>query len=175
MARPDYKQVLNGIGLFATLAPFDPRVAGTVPLGITRPDSDIDILCHAPDPLVFARALWTGFSNRPGFGMRQWIGTDRPVIATFQAEGWTVEIFGHALAVTAQPGWRHFEVERRLLLLGGEAMRVAVMAARIAGDKTEPAFARLLGLAGDPYAALLALSDESDRLLMDRLRRAGIT
>ncbi|WP_413776421.1 DUF4269 domain-containing protein [Rhodopseudomonas sp. P2A-2r] len=32
------------------LALFDPHVVGTLPLGIDRPDSDIDIVCHAKDP-----------------------------------------------------------------------------------------------------------------------------
>ena len=44
-----------------------------------------------------------------------------------------------------------------MLSLGGEPLRAAVMARRYAGAKTEPAFAQVLGLTGDPYAMLLTL------------------
>jgi hypothetical protein len=37
--------------------------------------------------------------------------------------------------------------------------------------KTEPAFAAVLGIAGDPYVGLLALARESDTDLRARLER----
>ena len=84
-----------------------------------------------------------------------------------------VEVFGDPRPVARQPGWRHFEIERRLLVLGGDRLRAAVMQRRRDGRKTEPALAHLLGLAGDPYAALLALDEMPDadiiRLLNSRL------
>jgi len=63
-------------------------------------------------------------------------------------------------------------VERRLLAIGGDGFRRAVMAARRSGLKTEPAFAAVLGLDGDPYEALLyleAVPDEGvNAILKDR-------
>jgi len=32
------------------LAEFDPHLAGTLPLGLDLPTSDLDILCHAAEP-----------------------------------------------------------------------------------------------------------------------------
>jgi ribosomal protein S18 acetylase RimI-like enzyme len=67
-------------------------------------------------------------------------------------------------------------IEGRLLVIGGAALRERVRELKRAGVKTEPAFAQVLGLAGDPYAALLALEDWSTprlRSLVHAARRTG--
>lgn len=171
MTRPAYTEALAHSGVMAQLAAFDPQVAGTPPLGLDLPDSDIDILCHAADPLAFAAAIWATYRDMPGFAMWQWRGVDRPVVARFHCAGWLFELFGQARPVAAQLGWRHFVIEQRLLAVGGDAVRTAVMALRHAGAKTEPAFARVLGLEGDPYAGLLTLEMLDDAALMQRLER----
>src|SRR5436309_815387 len=66
-SRPSYAEALAQSGVLTRLAAFDPHVAGTPPLGLDLPDSDIDILCHAPDPQAFAVALWESYRDRPGF------------------------------------------------------------------------------------------------------------
>jgi hypothetical protein len=45
--------------------------------------------------------------------------------------------------------------EFRILQLRGEEFRHDIIALKKSGLKTEPAFASLLGLSGDPYEALL--------------------
>jgi hypothetical protein len=152
-----WREALDRSGVLSVLSAFDPRVAGTFPLGIAMPGSDIDVLCHAPDADVFARMIWAAFRGQPGFSMHQWVQGERAVIAAFALDGVPFELFGSPSPVDAQMGWRHFEVERRLLSERGARFREAVMAARRAGLKTEPAFAHVLGLSGDPYAALLEL------------------
>lgn len=169
MTRPAYTEALAQSAVLTRLAAFDPQVAGTPPLGLDLPDSDIDILCNAPDPLAFAAAIWAAYRDLPGFAMWQWQGSDRPVVARFHCSGWLFELFGQARPVAEQLGWRHFAIERRLLALGGEPLRAAVMARRHAGAKTEPAFAQVLGLKGDPYAALLTLEQRDDATLRDRI------
>lgn len=163
--RADYRKALRATGVLDVLAPFDPHVAGTPPLGLDVPGSDLDILCHAPDAGPFAQHLWTHFADRAGFAMRQWTGADRPVVAGFVAGGWAFEIFGAAQPVEEQAGWRHFRVEQRLLAVGGARLRTAIMARRQAGMKTEPAVAAALGLCRDPYAALLELEELDDASL----------
>jgi hypothetical protein len=170
--RPDHRDALARTAVLARLAAFDPHVAGTPPLGIDLPSSDIDILCHAPDPHAFAETVCRGCAVLSGFAVHQWRGAQRPVVARFTAEGWAFELFGSPEPVAAQPGWRHFLVERRLLAIGGDRLRAAILALRHAGAKTEPAFAQLLGLAGDPYAELLTLEAESDAELARRLETA---
>ncbi len=173
MGRPSYSDALAQTAILETLGPFDPHVAGTPPLGLDLPGSDIDILCHAPDLPAFAQHVWEAVHERDGFAIRQWIADGRPVVASFQAEGWRFEIFGQALPVEQQWGWRHFRVEQRLLVLGGTALRKAVMHIRCRGAKTEPAFAEALRLPGDPYQALLQLSHQPDSALASCLAEAG--
>ncbi|PVX28344.1 DUF4269 domain-containing protein [Sphingomonas pokkalii] len=168
-SRPSYTEALAQSGVLTQLAVFDPHVAGTPPLGLDLPDSDVDILCNAPDPQVFASAVWESHRDLPGFAMWQWQGSDCPVVARFHCAGWLFELFGQACPVAEQLGWRHFAIEQRLLALGGEPLRAAVMARRHAGAKTEPAFAQVLGLAGDPYAALLTLEQLDDATLRARI------
>lgn len=175
MRRLDYQDALDQLGLLETLAPFDPHVVGTLALGVSTPDSDIDIACHAPDARAFAMHLWELYREFDDFSLRQWVGSPRPVIASFSAHGWPFEIFGAVQPVAQQAGWRHFLVEGRLLAMGGNAFHAAVMALRNAGQKTEPAFAAALGLIGDPYHAMLDLQDRSDEDLAIMLRNSGFS
>lgn len=173
--RCDHREAIRRSGVMEALRDFDPQVVGTPPLGLDLPTSDIDILCHAPDPSAVAALLWDRLGDHEGFTLRQWISGGRPVIAGFHVHGWAFEIFAAAVPVREQAGWRHFDVERRLLALGGAALRDAVMAERRRGLKTEPAFAAALGLAGDPYAALLDLQRHSDGTVRRILLDAGFT
>lgn len=166
MRDASYWAALAQSGALQVLAAFDPHVVGTLPLDIAVDGSDIDIACHAPDPLAFTSAVWTAFASFERFSIHQWVGGGRPVVASFRILGWDMEIFGSCMPVAEQPAWRHFDVEKRLLSLGGQRLRDAVMRFRAAGMKTEPAFAAALGLAGNPYDALLSLQMLGD----DRLR-----
>jgi hypothetical protein len=173
MEKPPYQDALAHAGIVEALVAFSPRVAGTPPLGLDLPSSDIDILCHARDAAAFATVLWSLGAGRDGFTLHQWRHAPRPVVGRFQAHGWTFEIFGSPDPVEMQAGWRHFTVEARLLALGGPGLRAAIMAARLTGLKTEPAFAQVLKLRGDPYAALLLLAAVPDDRLAAVLAAAG--
>ena len=155
MTKSNYVEALDRVGALPALAAFDPHVAGTPPLGLDLPTSDIDILCHAPDAHMFTETVWATFGQRTGFSIKQRLCVDRPVIASVVAYNWDFGLFGQAEPVPEQRGWRHFLVERRLLSLSGVGFRTAVMAERRAGAKTEPAFAAVLRLRGDPYQAML--------------------
>lgn len=170
---PGYRQAIDRLGVAKALEDLDPHVAGTLPLGLEIPGSDIDILCHAPDAGAFTQRVWSIFGQEPAFSIRQWTREERPVIASFEAHGWAFELFGHPEPVALQRGWRHFEVERRLLGLGGPSFRDAVMGYRRRGAKTELAFADSLRLGGDPYVALLGLHVWTDGQLCHLLTRSG--
>ena len=152
---------------------FDPRIAGTLPLGDSLTGSDIDILCHAPEPNDVADCLWEAHERLPGLVLRRWISAGRPLVGTFAIDDWPVEVFASSVEVERQAGWRHFVVERRLLELAGEALRQRVLGLRRAGARTEPAYATPLGLQGDSYAALYRLSQASDAELREPLLSAG--
>jgi hypothetical protein len=173
MNRRSYEDALEECGVLEALASFDPRVAGTPPLGLDLPDSDIDVLCFAPDAHTFTDTVWRAFSDSPAFIAKQWVDPPRSVVVSFEAAGWRIELHGEAIPVERQRGWRHFAVERRLLDFGGHDFRAAVRAQRQRGMKTEPAFAAVLGLSGDPYISLLDLAEQGDQLLISVLLTQG--
>ena len=165
----EYEAAIDSSGVLDALGPFDPRVVGTLPLGLSVPGSDIDIVCHAFDPLALAEVIWTRFQSCDGFRLYQWTSSGRPLVARFEWSGWPFEVFGDTRPVDRQPGWLHFEIERRLLDLDDGRLRKVVLRQRSLGLKTEPAFAAVLGIAGDPYQGLLELASESDAQLRVRL------
>jgi hypothetical protein len=128
--RRSYEEALAEGSVLGALAQFNPRIAGTPPLGLDLPGSDIDVLCFAPDAHAFAAAVWHNFSSAPAFTAKQLTRTPRPVVASFEVAGWRIELYGEAIPVEQQRGWRHFAVEQRLLALGGEDLPVAVLALR---------------------------------------------
>jgi Domain of unknown function (DUF4269) len=146
-------------------------VVGALPLGLAVADSDIRVVCHAADTGRFAQAVSTYFHDAQGFRLTLWTSADRAVVARFESYGWRIKIFGSSERVHDQVTWRHFEVERRLLALDGEGLRSAVMTLRAQGLKTEPAFAEVLKLPGDPYAAIGELYGSSDGELLRILSR----
>ncbi len=143
--RRSYEAALAECDVLRALARYGPRIAGTPPLGLEIPGSDIDVLCFAPDPHAFTDCVWQTFSHAPAFTAKQLMRRPRPVVASFEVAGWRIELYGEAIPVEQQRGWRHFAVERRLLELGGDALKLAVLARRHSGMKTEPAFAAALG------------------------------
>lgn len=169
-----WQQALAESGVIELLAGFDPRIAGTLPLGVSIAGSDIDILCHAPEPNDVADRLWQWRERLPALTLWRWTSGARPLVATFTIGDWPAEVFASPVEVDRQEGWRHFIVEQRLLALGGEALRERVMNLRHDGAKTEPAFAAALGLSGDPYAGLYRLSQAPDGELRSLLIAAGI-
>src|SRR5229473_818491 len=109
--------------------------------------------------LLFERVVRQAFADRPGFTCeRQPTGATLAILARFRSLELPVEVFGQAVPVDQQRGYRHLLVEARLLELGGPRLRRAVLDLRGKGTKTEPAFAHALGLSGDPHERLWALS-----------------
>lgn len=165
-ARPNYQQVIDQLGLIAALADFDPVVIGTPPLGIAVEGSDIDIACSASDLGVFAEIIQAKFSQHHAFEIHDIQHLSEPAcVAKFHALNWDIELFCQTMPTREQWGVRHFYIEQRLLNLVPK-LKPKVIALKQKGIKTEPAFAQLLGLNGDPYEAMLELEMMSDEALI---------
>jgi hypothetical protein len=137
------------------LAPYTPLVVGTIPLGIDTAASDIDIVCEVRDTRSFAELMAARFGGYENFEVRL-IGSDR-IVCRFSFDGEQIEVYGSPTPSARSEGWRHMMVEARLLAMFGEDFRDGIVALKERGVKTEPAFARMLGLDGDPYRAMLDL------------------
>jgi hypothetical protein len=171
--RKPYTVVLEALGLPDALAAFDARVVGTPPLGLDVASSDIDLICRASDAEAFIGVVKAIFGQEEGFTISCRAGPPYPIIVNFTRSGWPIELYAIDQPIGLQPGWLHFDVERRLLRLGGDALKRRVRERRASGEKTEPAFAHTLHLPGDPFQALLELSRQGEDRLAEVLATAG--
>ena len=134
----------------------DMALVSTLAIGLDRPGSDLDILCQHPNPAALAASLAT-----PG-----WLASDKGDAVWLlerQFEGpdgqhWPVELYVTPAPIETLNGWRHLTLMAALLERFGDAFYQEVLRLRLEqGLKGEAAMCHLLGLAGDPYAALLTL------------------
>lgn len=153
--------LLTGHAVLDKLSAFDPVLAGTIPINIDTDSSDLDILCCWTDKNAFITAVQEVFGNENNFAVHEReINEHSSVIANFHVENFEIELFGQRIPTRQQWGYRHMLIEHRLLTERGEAFRRQIIELKNKGYKTEPAFALLLGLEGDPYKALLELEEK---------------
>lgn len=149
---------LQEIALFDHLAPFQPILVGTIPLGIDLPASDLDVVCAVADFPAFRALLVAHFGALPGFALSERERGGLPtLVCRFAAGPFPVELFAQDRPTTSMNGYQHMLVEAHLLALAGPEAAAAIRSLKAAGLKTEPAFAHYFGLAGEPYQALLDL------------------
>ena len=161
---------LNNSEILKVLNPFDPLVAGTFPLNLNLDGSDLDISGEMDRA---GKVLQDQFSQIPDFNFGQFHVQGEPSLtSSFTYQGIKFEIFGQKGPSIRQTGYLHFLAEERLLKTGGAVLAEKVKTARLSGLKTEPAFAKALGLTGDPYVELLVLQKESQNELKRRLSPA---
>lgn len=153
--------VLADNEVFEKLSGYDPVLAGTIPIGIDIDSSDLDIVCRSPDPQAFSADMERLFGREEEF--RTWYNEAKnAMICQFRLGGTLIELYGGKGDPCESSAFRHMIVEERLLRLGGGKFRAAIVGLKESGVKTEPAFAMLLGLPGDPYEAMLELADMTD-------------
>jgi len=152
--------VLNAHSVFSNLAKFNPILVGTIPINIDTEKSDLDIICCWANKSEFICTLKSSFCNEVDFSISEKIkNNNEVVVAKFMLEEFPVEVYGQNLPTTEQNGFRHMVIEHKLLLERGESFRLQIVALKKQGYKTEPAFAKLLGLNSDnPFDELLKLN-----------------
>lgn len=167
---------LRDLRIFDILRAYDPVLVGTLPIGVDIESSDLDIICDAGDLIAFEREVTAAFASCEGFRAERKTVEDVPrLVADFFYAGFPIQVFGQPRAVEEQNGYRHMVIEARLLEIGGEAARDEIRWLKRAGYKTEPAFARYLKLAGDPYQVLLEMASLGEDELLRTIGRGGIS
>jgi len=140
-------------------------VIGTPPLGLATEESDIDIACSAMEMERFGAVVQRHFGRFAVFSLKRFEDLAHPaMVASFNSFGWKIELFCQELDIQDQAGVRHFRIEQRLLRLE-PSLRQGIVRLKQLGVKTEPAFAEVLRLPGDPYEAVLALEAKTDKEL----------
>jgi hypothetical protein len=161
-SQQDAYHVLTKYQVMEKLGSYTPILAGTVPLNIQIPGSDLDVICYFIDKELFKMVLERSFSKFNGFTLTNIdINGQDSVVANMNIDNWKVEIFGQSVPVKNQNAYRHMEAEHRFLYKKGESLRQEVIKLKLQGYKTEPAFAKALGLKGNPYTALLTVDTDA--------------
>lgn len=157
-----YKAVMDS-GVLVDLARFHPLVVGTFPLGVHTHISDVDVVLSHTHLQEVEESFLKFYSYLPEFKMQTSCVLERDtVLAKFTYNSVPFELFAQKVLSFEQNGHRHFQVEERLLKVGGRNFKEKIMELRRSGLKTEPAFATALSLVGDPYMALSDLFFKSD-------------
>ena len=141
----------------------DMALVSTLAIGLDRPGSDLDILCQHADPAAFAATLVTQGWLASAKGDNIWLlervfpyATDSDCDKS--EASWPLELYVTPAPIETLNGWRHLTLMAALLERFGDAFYREVLRLRLEdGLKGEAAMCRLLGLAGDPYEALLTL------------------
>jgi hypothetical protein len=151
-------RALTSLGIMGILAPFDARLAGTIPIDVDIPGSDLDILCHARDLDALEAVLTTHFATLPRFRCTRKVRYGHPILlCEFSHHDFPIQVYGSPTPVTRQRAWVHLVAEAYLLAQADDSAKAQVRSLKRAGVKTEPAFAQVFGLVGDPYEALYEL------------------
>ncbi|MEW5677372.1 DUF4269 domain-containing protein [Flavobacterium enshiense] len=149
-------EVLTRFAVFDALIPFSPILVGTIPIDIAIENSDLDIACFWTNKNDFIKTVTSSFSHHLNFTISETIiNQNETVLANFFIDRFEVEIFGQNVPVKEQMGYRHMLIEAKILKENDENFKNEIIRLKQNGIKTEPAFARLLNLKGDPYLALL--------------------
>jgi len=151
-------RVLTELGILDLLSPFDARLAGTIPIDVDIPGSDLDVICQADDLNALARVLATHYGHHTGFQMKRKVRYGHPVlVCEFAYNQLPIQVYGSPTPVAQQRAWVHMVAEAYLLSQSGPEAKAAVRALKSSGMKTEPAFAHVFGLQGEPYEVLYEL------------------
>ncbi|WP_429116152.1 DUF4269 domain-containing protein [Aeromonas veronii] len=145
----------------------DMALVSTLAIGLDRPGSDLDILCQHPDPAEFAAMLEAQGWQASAKDENVWL-LERTFSCLDQHSAdsdsdkseanWPLELYVTPAPIETLHGWRHLTLMAALLERFGDAFYQEVLRLRLEeGLKGEAAMCRLLGLAGDPYEALLTL------------------
>ncbi len=148
------------ISIFDHLQDYKPILTGTIPIGIDLPESDLDIICQCSNHLKFAETLNSLYSNKENYQIHTSNWNDlESTIATFHSGEFQIEIFGQDCPTENQNAYRHMIIEHKILSSKNDKFRAEIIQLKKEGLKTEPAFARLLGLQGNPYEELLKFKE----------------
>lgn len=141
-----------------TLKKYNPILTGTIPIEIDLPESDLDIICECKNHKEFKSYLLNKFAGKKDF--KVYTTTQNEIectIAEFKTDNFLFEIFGQNIPTQNQNAYRHMIIENKILNAKGDEFKKKIKKLKANGIKTEPAFAQLLGLKGNPYTQLLKL------------------
>ncbi|NMH86136.1 DUF4269 domain-containing protein [Flavivirga sp. Y03] len=147
---------INEFKVFEKLKNYNPILTGTIPIEIDLPESDLDIICDCKNHSEFSKTLIEAFGNKSDFCIYSTkINGIKSTISKFKTKNFTFEVFGQNVPSEEQNAYKHMLIENWILKQKGLTFKEEIIKLKSSGIKTEPAFATLLGLKGNPYTELL--------------------
>lgn len=159
-------KAISDSAVLLDLKEFEPLVSGTFPLDIAVKNSDVDILIFSPNLDAMEERLKSVFSDRKSFKIER--NSDR-IVVQFSQFDFEFEIYAERTHSALQKSNLHFLLEERLFKIGPDDFKSQIVLLKELGTKTEAAFAKVLGLSGDPYQALLDIRKKSESELLSLL------
>lgn len=168
-------KILKSINIFNILKEFNPILVGTIPIGIDIEKSDLDIVCqiNLENKENFKDIIVKYFSQLKKFKITDKFLSDGIILINFFIDNIEIEIYASELISIETNGYRHMIIEDRFLNYASLKFKEMIIALKRDGVKTEPAFAKLLNLNGNPYEELLNLEFLTDKEIIDKLRELG--
>lgn len=155
--------MLTSYTIFERLKDFSPILAGTFPIDIAVESSDLDIILASDNLEMLSEILIFNFANFNQFSLEiKTVKNEKILICRFNLEEFPVEVYAKNQATKDQKAYRHMLIEYQILQKHDDEFRQNIIALKKTGIKTEPAFAQLLQLNGDPYKALLDYQLDKD-------------
>ena len=152
-----YNELIR-LKIFTDLEDYNPILTGTIPIEINIPESDLDIICECQNHDKFTEDLTKLFGKQNNFSISTKLHKGiTSTIAEFTGKYFIIEIFGQNMPTEKQNAYKHMLIEHRLLEENGIIFKNEIIKLKKAGLKTEPAFAQLLGIEGNPYDELLKI------------------
>lgn len=172
--KQSYK-ILKNIKIFKILEEFNPILVGTIPIGVDVDKSDLDIVCeiNLKNKDSLKNISTKNFSQFKKFKIIDTFSTTGVVVINFFVDDMEIEIYASKVSSFETNGYRHMIIEERILSCCSLKFKEKIVALKKSGIKTEPAFAKLLKLNGNPYEELLNLEFLSDEEIVDKLKELG--
>ena len=146
---------LTHLNIFKDLKKYNPILVGTIPIDIQTSKSDLDIILETNHVSELADCLTKLYKNQANFNLEIKNVNQHILVCNFWFEDFEIEIYSQNIATHIQNGYLHMVKEHEILQANSNDFKQQIIALKQQGIKTEPAFAQLLNLKGNPYEALL--------------------
>jgi uncharacterized protein len=154
---------LRELKIFSDFKKFFPLISGTYPLNIQIENSDVDILMQTEDLVGLQNLLQSKYGDLQHYNSAIFKNPNgKALVVTFEFSGFIFEIYAEDKPTVVQSSNLHFILQERILKLANNDFFNKIRDLKKSGIKTEPAFAQVLKMTGDPYLVLLGLQKKSE-------------
>ena len=153
------KKAIQVSGVLNELQSYSPEVVSTIFVSLDTMESDIDIVCTYQEQEAFFEEFESAYSGYESYSIHP---RKDHALGRFHCNQFLFEVYASKTPVQLQTAFRHYQVMKRLVKIGGNEFIDRVRQLKESGLKTEPAICRVMGISGEPYAAVLELERWSE-------------